>query len=265
MSSLRHRMFAAGFAATSALRVDRWLRPIAQGCGVILTFHHVRPWRERASTPNRLLEITPEFLDRVLTILDEMGFELASLDEVPARLAVPTGNSITVDIVRALRTGLESAAQNPHLKLITVAGEGADFSFGASIPEHTADRIGAVLPEMHALLEDLLDAPSVTAAIVRGRCLGGGFELALACDFIFAAEDAAFGLPEIALGVFPPAGSLLLPARVGSARAGRTIVRTYRAAGTSQFLFDFPITPEGVDAAGRVATEIIPRLRQELG
>jgi cyclohexa-1,5-dienecarbonyl-CoA hydratase len=140
------------------------------------------------------------------------------------RFAHPKGNSITIDIVRALRTGLESAAQNPHLKLMTIAGEGTDFSFGASISEHTADRIGAVLPEMHALLEDLLDAPSVTAAIVRGRCLGGGFELALACDFIFAAEDAAFGLPEIALGVFPPAGSLLLPARVGSARAGRTIL-----------------------------------------
>jgi peptidoglycan/xylan/chitin deacetylase (PgdA/CDA1 family) len=86
MSSLRHRLFAAGFAATSVLRADRWLRPIAQGCGVILTFHHVRPWRESAFAPNRLLEITPEFLDRVLTILDEMGFELAGLDEVPARL-----------------------------------------------------------------------------------------------------------------------------------------------------------------------------------
>src|SRR4051794_38654537 len=86
MSSLRHRLFAAGFAATSALRADRWLRPLAQGCGVILTFHHVRPWIEKAFAPNRLLEITPEFLDRVLATLDEMGFELASLDEVPARL-----------------------------------------------------------------------------------------------------------------------------------------------------------------------------------
>lgn len=43
------------------------------------------------------------------------------------------------------------------------------------------------------------------------------------------------------------------------------LIKTYRAAGTSQFLFDFPITPEGVDAATRVATEIIPRLRDELG
>lgn len=68
MSSLKHRLFAAAFAATSALRADRWLRPLAQGCGAILMFHHVRPWRERAFAPNRLLEITPEFLDRALAI-----------------------------------------------------------------------------------------------------------------------------------------------------------------------------------------------------
>ena len=59
----------------------------------------------------------------------------------------------------------------------------------------------------------------MTAALVRGRCLGGGFEIALACDFIFAEEYAVFGLPEIALGVFPPAASALLPPRIGTARA----------------------------------------------
>ena len=89
MSSLKHRLFAAGFAATSALQADRWLRPIAQGCGAILMFHHVRPWRERAFAPNRLLEITPEFLDRALAIAVELGFDLVPLDEVPLRLRRP--------------------------------------------------------------------------------------------------------------------------------------------------------------------------------
>ncbi len=134
------------------------------------------------------------------------------------------GNIITADIVAALRAGLEAAAQNPHLKLITIEGEGKDFSFGASVPEHAPDRIGRVLPEMHALIDEMLEMPAVTAAVVRGRCLGGGFELALACDLIFAADDAVFGLPEIALGVFPPAASALLPARVGTARATRAIL-----------------------------------------
>lgn len=136
----------------------------------------------------------------------------------------PKGNIVTAAMVDALRAGLEAVSTNPHLKLITIEGAGGDFSFGASIPEHTADRIVAVLPAMHALVMDLLDAPAATAAIVRGRCLGGGFELALACDFIFAATDAELGLPEIALGVFPPAGAALLPRRVGTARATSAIL-----------------------------------------
>jgi len=136
----------------------------------------------------------------------------------------PKGNIITSDTIAALAAGLDSIADNPHLKLITVEGAGPDFSYGASIPEHAPDRIGSVLPAMHRLIEDLLDAPAVTAAVVRGRCLGGGFELALACDLIFAADDASFGLPEIALGVFPPAAAALLPFRAGGALASRTIL-----------------------------------------
>jgi cyclohexa-1,5-dienecarbonyl-CoA hydratase len=136
----------------------------------------------------------------------------------------PKGNIITADMIAALRTGLESVAENPHLKLITIEGQGADFSFGASIPEHAPGAIDRVLPEMHALIYDLLDAPAPTAAIVRGRCFGGGFELALACDFILAADTATFSLPEIALGVFPPAASALLPLRVGAARATHAIL-----------------------------------------
>jgi len=136
----------------------------------------------------------------------------------------PRGNIITADMVGALRWALESAADNPHLKLITIEGAGDDFSYGASIPEHAPGEIDRVLPEMHTLILDLLDAPAPTAAIVRGRCFGGGFELALACDFVFAAETATFSLPEIALGVFPPAASALLPLRVGAARATRAIL-----------------------------------------
>jgi cyclohexa-1,5-dienecarbonyl-CoA hydratase len=140
------------------------------------------------------------------------------------RIFHPKGNIITSEIVQALRPALENVARHPHVKLVTIEGEGADFSFGASVPEHAPDQIGHVLPQMHALIEELLEVPAVTAAIVRGRCLGGGFELALACDFIFASDDAVFGLPEIVLGVFPPAASALLPLRVGYARATNAVL-----------------------------------------
>ena len=134
------------------------------------------------------------------------------------RLWHPKGNIITAETIAALSSCLSAVEANPHLKLVTIEGVGQDFSFGASVPEHTPDQIGSVLPAMNRLIVELLEAPAVTAAVVRGRCLGGGFELALACDFIFAADDAVFGLPEIALGVFPPAGAALLPIKAGGRR-----------------------------------------------
>ena len=139
--------------------------------------------------------------------------------------AHPKGNIITAEIVEALTQALSTMSENPHLKLITLEGAGEDFSFGAAIAEHAAGEIDRVLPAMHALVAALLAAPAPTAAIVRGRCLGGGFELALACDFIIASSDATFGLPEVALGVFAPAGSILLGERVGAARATRALLK----------------------------------------
>ena len=140
------------------------------------------------------------------------------------RLFHPKGNIVTAEMIAALGQALDAVAENPHLKLVTFEGAGADFSFGASIPEHAPAEIGRVLPQAHALIYALLDLPTVTAALVRGRCLGGGFEIALACDFIFAEDSAVFGLPEVALGVFPPAAAALLPPRVGAARATSAIV-----------------------------------------
>jgi cyclohexa-1,5-dienecarbonyl-CoA hydratase len=134
------------------------------------------------------------------------------------------GNLLTGEIVAQLHAALTDLYELRHLRLATIEGAGRDFSFGASIPEHAPDEIARVLPATHALLSLLLDVPAPTAAIVRGRCLGGGFELALACDVILAAETATFGLPEIALGVFPPAASVLLPIRAGASRSTSAIL-----------------------------------------
>lgn len=136
----------------------------------------------------------------------------------------PTGNILTSEIVSALRAALTEAPSST-LKLVLLDGGGPDFSFGASVPEHAPGEIERVLPEFHRLVSDLLHVPAATGAVVRGRCLGGGFELALACDLIFAADDAQLGLPEIALGVFPPVGSILLPLRAGLSRATSSVLR----------------------------------------
>ncbi|MDJ1156911.1 polysaccharide deacetylase family protein [Chelatococcus sp. SYSU_G07232] len=84
--SVRRTLFRWGLAAIHRSRADRWLAPAARGCGVILMLHHVRPWRPRGFAPNRILEITPEFLDSVLRCVAEEGFEFVAMDEVPERL-----------------------------------------------------------------------------------------------------------------------------------------------------------------------------------
>jgi peptidoglycan/xylan/chitin deacetylase (PgdA/CDA1 family) len=84
--SFKHSLFAVGLGAIAATGADRHLRSVARGRGVILMFHHVRPWLPRAFAPNRVLEITPVFLDFVLTELREEGFEIVPLDAVPDRL-----------------------------------------------------------------------------------------------------------------------------------------------------------------------------------
>lgn len=151
-----------------------------------------------------------------------------SYDQGGTRAAIvfsqPPGNLLTLDIVGQLRAAVADLGDARHLKLVTVEGAGGDFCFGASIPEHLPEAIDRVLPEAHGLMLDLVDLPVPTAAVVRGRCLGGGFELALSCDFILAEPGASFGLPEIALGVFPPAACALLPLRVGAALATSAIL-----------------------------------------
>ncbi|MEH3118473.1 MAG: polysaccharide deacetylase family protein [Methylorubrum populi] len=87
----RHRLFRAGFRAVSATGADRWLAPAARGRGLVLTFHHVRPEPAPAFAPNALLSITPDFLDRTLSLLAARGFEWIGLDQVPARLAAREG------------------------------------------------------------------------------------------------------------------------------------------------------------------------------
>ncbi len=87
--NLRHQAFAAAFSAIAATRADRWAAGLSRGVGVILTLHHVRPWEPRSFAPNRILEITPEFLDSALRLMRAEGFDIVSMDDMAAHVAAP--------------------------------------------------------------------------------------------------------------------------------------------------------------------------------
>lgn len=139
------------------------------------------------------------------------------------RLDAPKANILDAAMMAELRALLAAERAPSRRKAIVLAGSGAHFCFGASVPEHEASQVGAMLPQFHALIDDLLSHPLPSIAQVSGFCLGGGFELALACTLLFADDSARFGVPEIQLGVFPPVAAVLLPA-LGATMLGNRLV-----------------------------------------
>lgn len=137
----------------------------------------------------------------------------------------PRGNVLDLEMISAIRRRIAELAPAPGpLKLLVFEGAGDHFSFGASVQEHLPGKVTQLLPEFHGLFRDLEALSVPTAAVVRGQCLGGGFELAVWCGMIFGEPSARFGVPESRLGVFPPVAAIALPWRVSGARATQMIV-----------------------------------------
>jgi cyclohexa-1,5-dienecarbonyl-CoA hydratase len=134
-----------------------------------------------------------------------------------------------LDIPTIARLG-EAVSELEGLQLVVVRGAGGRaFSAGVAVQDHTPDLVGPMLESLHGAIRKLRDLSAVTVAAVQGHCLGGGMELALACDLVIATEDARFGQPEIELGCYPPVAAALYPALIGPGRTldllltGRTL------------------------------------------
>jgi len=139
------------------------------------------------------------------------------------------GNILDTTLMDALVDVFERAKRTPALKAVVLEGAGSHFSFGASVEEHLPGQVASMLTRFGSLMYAVLESGVVVLGAVRGQCLGGGLELVSLSHRIFATAEARFGQPEIVLGVFPPAASVLLPDRIGRAHAedlclsGRTI------------------------------------------
>lgn len=135
------------------------------------------------------------------------------------RLARPKANIVDAAMILALHAALREHRSRNTLRGVLLDHEGPHFSFGASVEEHLPANCAQMLASLHALLIELLEFPAPVLVAVRGQCLGGGLELALAGGPIFATADAQLGQPETKLGVFAPAASVLLPYRVNQTMA----------------------------------------------
>ena len=135
------------------------------------------------------------------------------------RLSRPKANLIDASMIAALDRALVHNSGNEGLGAVLLDAEGPHFSFGASVEEHMPEQCAAMLAGLHALVLRMIEFPVPILVAVRGQCLGGGLEVALAGHMMFVAPDAALGQPEMKLGVFAPAASCLLPELIGPLRA----------------------------------------------
>jgi len=137
-------------------------------------------------------------------------------------------NALDVEVLAALRGRVEELAGDTSVRCVVLTGAGAKaFVAGADISEMQdldVDASRAFAEQGHATMAALENLRVPVIAAVKGFALGGGCELALACDFIHASSKARFGQPEVKLGVIPGfGGTQRLARRVGIGRARELI------------------------------------------
>lgn len=141
------------------------------------------------------------------------------------------GNILDIPTIENLGRVLKRRERSAPLKAILFDSSGEHFSYGVSIQDHRPARARRMLRSFHGLFRILLRLDRVLVAAVRGKCLGGGMELACFCHRVYAGPEARLAQPEIGLGLFAPVASLILARRSGQGVADEACLsgRTYGA------------------------------------
>ncbi len=148
------------------------------------------------------------------------------------RLTICNAGSLNIlgsAVIDGLRQGLEQLAADPAIRVLVLAGQseksmigGADIKEMATLDQKSAE---AFITRLRDLCEAVRAFPAPVIARMPGWCLGGGLEVAAACDFRIAASDAKFGMPEVRVGIPSVIHAALLPRLIGWGRA-RWLVMT---------------------------------------
>jgi cyclohexa-1,5-dienecarbonyl-CoA hydratase len=150
--------------------------------------------------------------------------------EVEAGLATLTINRspfnvLDIPTMTEINAALDVCGGDRSVRMLVITGVGEKaFSAGVEVADHTPDKVSDMIDTFHGIFRRLERLKVPTVAAVNGAALGGGLELAIACDLIVAAAGAKLGQPEIKLAVFPPVAAVLLPRLVGPARAMEIIL-----------------------------------------
>ena len=134
-------------------------------------------------------------------------------------LARPKHNVFDIEMMTELNAELDLLSIDTELKCAVILGEGPSWCAGVEVADHKPEMVSEMIAVFNGIFEriDKIEVPVIAG--VHGACLGGGMEVAIACDVIVAAKSASFGQPEIKLGFFPPYAAIRLPQLIGPAKA----------------------------------------------
>lgn len=127
----------------------------------------------------------------------------------------PPLNVLNIAMLQQLEAETRALAEEKSVRLLVLQAEGKYFSAGVDVADHTAEKVGQMIPLFDRVCQALANFSTPTLAVVHGHALGGGCELVLCCDLVVMVEGAKIGQPEIKLGAIAPIAALRLPLFVG--------------------------------------------------
>ncbi|MBI4817291.1 MAG: enoyl-CoA hydratase/isomerase family protein [Deltaproteobacteria bacterium] len=135
-------------------------------------------------------------------------------------------NAIGLETIEEVRSALRTLERDREVRALVIAGSDRVFASGADIRELLTRNVDDALRRINAsLFREIEESPLPTVAAIRGYALGGGCELAMACDIRVAGLSAKLGQPEVSLGIIPGAGAIQrLPRLVGMGIAKELIL-----------------------------------------
>ncbi|GAA5024197.1 enoyl-CoA hydratase-related protein [Terrabacter aeriphilus] len=155
------------------------------------------------------------------------------------RLDRPKMNALNVQVQEEIRAAAEEATARPDVKAVIVYGGERVFAAGADIKEMQGMSYTDMVERSGPLMSSISSVariPKPVIAAITGYALGGGCELALACDFRVVADDAKLGQPEILLGIIPGAGGTQRLSRLVGASRAKEIIFSGRFVDASEAL-----------------------------
>ncbi|MBW1659209.1 MAG: enoyl-CoA hydratase/isomerase family protein [Deltaproteobacteria bacterium] len=199
-----------------------------------------------------------------------MSEELVLLEKTPPLATITINrpkalNALNSKVLAELDKTLDRVNEDEEIRVVIITGSGEKaFVAGADIAEMSemSPLEGSNFSRLGQLVfQKVQDLKKPVIAAVNGYALGGGSELALACDFIYASENAKFGLPEVTLGIFPGfGGTQRLPRLIGKSRAKELIFtgKMISAAEAYEMGMVNKVVPldQLMDAVKEVATQI---------